>query len=80
MTLLTNKSLIEYYRMNSLEVINPYTIADKFNDYFVNVGTEIANKMPNCKRKFNKYRMNNYKESFFLNRRQIIKLNLKIEK
>ena len=66
--------------MSSLEVINPYTIADKFNYYFVNVGTEIAYKMPNCKRKFNKYRMNNYKESLFLNRRQIIKLNLKIEK
>ena len=29
---------------------DPYTIANKLNEYFVNVGTGIANKIPNWKR------------------------------
>jgi hypothetical protein len=31
-------------------ISNPYTIANKFNDYFVNVGPGIARNIPNSKR------------------------------
>jgi hypothetical protein len=32
---------------------DPFTTANKFNEYFVNVGPGIANKIPNCKRSIN---------------------------
>ena len=49
------------------EVISdPYTIANKFNYYFVNVGPGIARNIPNSKRTFNEYLPNSYKNSFFL--------------
>ena len=36
-------------------ISDPYTIANKFNDYFVNVGPGIARNIPNSKRTFNEY-------------------------
>ena len=47
-------------------ISDPYTIANKFNDYFVNVGPGIARNIPNSKRIFNEYLPNSYKNSFFL--------------
>jgi hypothetical protein len=43
-----------------------FTIANKLNEYFVNVGPGIANKIPNCKRTINEYLSHNYKNIFFL--------------
>ena len=57
----------EFIGSNNENVLsNPYIIANKFNDYFVNVGPGIASKIPNCERKFEEYLKNNYKDSFFL--------------
>jgi hypothetical protein len=48
------------------KISDPYTIANKFNNYFVNVGPGIARNIPNSKRTFNEYLSNSYKNSFFL--------------
>ena len=58
------KNLLEI----ALKIINlsdPHTIANKFNDYFVNVGQGIARKLPSSERSFKEYLSNNNKESFF---------------
>ena len=52
---------------NSEEMItNPHEIADKFNEYFINVGPGIAKKLPNSDRTFNEYLFNKCKNSFFI--------------
>jgi N-acetylneuraminic acid mutarotase len=43
---------------------DPFTIANKFNEYFVNVGPR--NSQQNTKRTINEYLSHNYKDSFFL--------------
>jgi hypothetical protein len=47
-------------------ISDPYTIANKFNNYFVNVGPGITRNIPNSKRTFNEYLPNSYKNNFFL--------------
>ena len=43
---------------------DPFTIANKFNEYFVNVGPR--NSQQNTKRTINEYLSHNFKDSFFL--------------
>jgi hypothetical protein len=64
----TIKLLPKEFIGNSPEDIisDPHTIANKFNDYFVNVGPGIARKLPSSERSFKDYLSNNNKESFFL--------------
>jgi hypothetical protein len=55
--------------MHASNIIDdPKTIADNFNDYFINIGPNLANKIKrnnnNC---FEKYLKGNYQSSFFLN-------------
>ena len=45
---------------------NPQEIANKFNEYFKNVGSGIADKVPNTEKTFNEYLTNNCKNSFFI--------------
>ena len=49
------------------KISDPSTTANKFSEYFVNIGPELAKKLPECERKFDHYLTNNYKTSFFLN-------------
>ncbi len=52
---------------NPGEIIsNPHEIANKFNEYFTNIGPEIACKLPNTEKTFNEYLSNRCKNSFFI--------------
>lgn len=48
------------------EINDPNLIADGFNDYFVNVGPKLAEKLSHDTDKFYKYLEGNYKDSIFL--------------
>ena len=63
-----NRSLPnEFIANDSAERINdPQTIADKFNEYFVNVGPNIAKKIPKSNRTYDQYLTGMYENSFFL--------------
>ena len=57
----------EFTGNNSEEIINNlHEIANKFNEYFINVGPGIANKLPNTERTFNDYLSNKCQNSFFI--------------
>ena len=58
-----------FIQTNSTNVIeDPKEIANKFNDYFVNVGPNLANKIKDLdNNSFDKYLKGNYQSSFFLN-------------
>ena len=47
-------------------ITNPHEIADKFNEYFINVGPGIAKKLPNSDRTFNEFLFNKCKNTFFI--------------
>ena len=63
-----NRSLPnEFIANDSAERINdPQTIADKLNEYFVNVGPNIARKIPKSNRTYDQYLTGMYENSFFL--------------
>ena len=66
----TKKSTIprEFNGSNPEEIIrNPSIIANKFNEYFINVGPAIAKKIPNSNRTFCEFLPRKYRDSFFLN-------------
>ena len=48
------------------KITDPNAIANRFNDYFVNIGPSLAKKLPNSKTAFNKYLTNSCKNSFFI--------------
>ena len=57
----------EFIANESARKINdPQTIADKFNEYFVNVGPNIAKKIPKGDRTYDQYLTGIYQNSFFL--------------
>ena len=63
-----NRSLPnEFIANDSAERTNdPPTIADNFNEYFVNVGPNIAKKIPKSSRTYDQYLTGMYEDSFFL--------------
>ena len=48
-------------------ISDPSKIANKFNEYFINIGPGLAKTLPECERTFDYYLTSNYKNSFFLN-------------
>ena len=52
---------------NKKEITDTEAIATIFNDYFVNVGSTLAKKIPKAKKPFSFYLKNNITNSFFLN-------------
>lgn len=57
----------EFSGNNSEDIIkNPQEIANKFNEYFINVGPGIANTLPNTYKAFNEYLSNKCKNIFFI--------------
>ena len=70
-----SKTLIENCSSNVLD--DPKTIADNFNEYFINIGPCLANKIKNNdNNSFEKYLKGSYQSSFFLILSQ--KTNLKL--
>ena len=62
-----NNLLPKEFSGNSPEDIkNPLEIANKFNEYFVNLGPGIASRLPNSEKTFNEYLSNKCKNSFFI--------------
>ena len=49
---------------NNNEISDPYTIAEKFNEYFTNVGPNLAKKIPNTTTSFKTY-LNKINENIF---------------
>jgi hypothetical protein len=61
-----SKTFIENCSSNILD--DPKTIADNFNEYFINIGLSLANKIKNNdNNRFEKYLKGSYQSSFFLN-------------
>ncbi len=58
-----------FIETSSSNIINdPHKIANNFNDYFINVGPNLANKIRhNDNNNFKKYLKGSYPSSFFLN-------------
>ena len=53
--------------INGNVIINKNCIAEIFNDFFVNVGSNLASKMPKGKRPFKIYLRKSVVNSFFIN-------------
>ena len=57
----------EFSENNPEDIIkNPQEIANKFNEYFNNVGPGIANRLPTTNKAFNEYLSNKCRNSFFI--------------
>ena len=70
-----------FIQTNSSNILDdPKEIANKFNDYFVNVGPNLANTIKQVdNNSFHKYFKGNYQLSFFLNPITDRKLELELE-
>ena len=53
--------------LNEITITNEKFIADTFNDFFVNIGYNLALKIPKAKYPSNKYLKQKAINSFFLN-------------
>ena len=76
-----NNLLPKKYAGNDSEemITNPHEIADKFNEYFINVGPGIAKKLPNSDRTFNEYLFNKCKTVFLLKQSLSLVWKLKLK-
>ena len=54
------------FRNGNDEITDKYAIVGKFNEYFVNIGPTLANKIPTLPDSCMKYLTGTYKNSFFL--------------
>ena len=50
-----NETLPWHLIVNKIETIDTKSIAGKFNDFFVNIGSNLANKIPQCDLTFESY-------------------------
>ena len=70
----------EFSENNPEDIIkNPQEIANKFNEYFINVGPGIANRLPTTNKAFNEYlsTVTSVKTAFLLNLSQSLRLKLR---
>ena len=56
----------DYFMHNSSKITNKKEIASHFNDFFVNIGSSLANKIPQSNKSPLSYLTDNYPNSFFL--------------
>ena len=61
----TNQKVVKIVK-NCTEITDPMTIADSFNNYFANVGTNIANSMPDTQKLPSDYLKTPLSKSFYL--------------
>ena len=64
----SNKS-ISCIEHNDVKLTSPSAIAEKFNDFFVNVGPDLAKKVPSSPTKPSSFLKNDYCKSMFLAQR-----------
>ena len=63
----SNKNFPNTFTYNENEITDPYEIANKFNEYFANVGPKLAGKVPSSSLTFKSFLDNqNHYESFFV--------------
>ncbi len=55
------------FKYNNSIINDSTTIVNKFNDYFVNVGLNLAKKIPIINTTLTSYLKGNYSNSFFIN-------------
>ena len=73
-----SKTFVESCSSNIIE--DPNEIASKFNDYFINIGPTLANKIKhNENESFEKYLSGSYQSNFFLNAITEHELELELE-
>ena len=58
--------LTDSFIINNLDITDKLEIAKKFNEYFVNVGPSLANRISDSPVKYNTYLRGDYKDSFSL--------------
>ena len=56
----------EEFKLNDIFIRGNQNIANKFNEYFVNVGPSLAAKIPNCGRPFDSYMADRAENTMFL--------------
>ena len=54
------------FTINGITITDPSLIAQKFNEYFVNIGTSLASKIPDTNTSFMSFLKGDYKNSFVL--------------
>ena len=63
----SNKNFPSAFSYNENDITDPYEIANKFNEYFANVGPKLAEKVPSSSLMFKSFMDNqNHYESFFV--------------
>ena len=61
-----NAKTIKQLEINNQITENQQEIADKFNDYFINIGPTLAKKIPASKKLLSEYHIRSYSDSMFL--------------
>ena len=56
--------LVDSFKINNTVTTDKITITNKFNEYFVNIGPTLANKIPDTADTYKKYLSGTYKASF----------------
>ena len=49
-----NETLPKHLIVDKIEIHDAKSIAEKFNEFFVNIGPNLANKIPECKQFLNR--------------------------
>ena len=58
--------ITDLFKDNNIEISDKHAIVTKFNEYFVNIGPTLANKIPNLPGSCTEYLSAAYKDSFSL--------------
>ena len=69
----SKKSLPNKFYQGNEEITDPVNIAETFNKYFVDVGPNLAQKIPKPAKPFKTYLGRNVSESFFVTPEQKLK-------
>ena len=56
----------KWFEVNSTEIDDPLIISNRFNEYFVNIGNNLANKIKMQPNSYEKYLGGTFQESMFL--------------
>jgi hypothetical protein len=57
----------EFFLYNNRKITNKSDIANRFNDYFVNIGSSLARKIPDCNKSAMSFLSETYNKILFLN-------------
>ena len=57
------------FKHNNVRIVDPQEIVEKFNNYFVNIGSSLASKIENVNTSPQSYMSGNYSHNFFISNR-----------